>query len=71
MVLALYFFIYLLLIFLQPTNHDFVRWKQHLFDILFFAHFKKFILKNLVELLINTTSDLKFSCSNGDEYNLV
>ena len=70
MVLAIDFFIYLILIFLLPTNHDFGRWKQHIFDILFIAHFKKYILKNLVELPINTTFDLKLSCSTGDEWNL-
>ena len=48
--------------FLLPTNHDFGRWKQHLLDILIFEHFKKCILKNLVELPINTTFDLKFLC---------
>ena len=37
----------------------------------FFAHFKKRILKNLVELPINTTFDLKFPYSTGDEWNLV
>ena len=64
-------FIYLIFIFLLPTNHDFGRWKQHLFDTLFFAHFKKLLLKNLIELPINTTFDLKFSCSTGDKWNLV
>ena len=44
--------------------------KQHLFDILFFCTFKKMYLKKLVELSINTTFDLKFSCSTGDEWNL-
>ena len=62
---------YLILIFLLPTNHDFGRWKQLLFDILLFAHFKKCILQNLVILPINTTFDLKFSCSTEDEWNLV
>ena len=66
----LIFFIYLILIYLLPTNHHFGRWKQHLFDILFFANFKKCILKNLVELPIKTTFDLKFSRSTGDELNL-
>ena len=70
MVLAIIFF-YLILILLLPTNHDFGRWKQPLFDILFFAHFKKCILKNVVECHINTTFDLKFSCSTGDEFYLV
>ena len=37
----------------------------------FFAHFKNFVLKDLVELPINTTFDLKFLCSTGDEWNLV
>ena len=71
MVLAIDFFIYLILIFLSPTNHDFGRWKQHLFENRFFAHFKIFILKTLVELRINTTFDLKFSCSTGDEWSHV
>ena len=44
--------------------------KQHLFDILFFAHLKKIILTNLAELPVNATFDLKFSCSTGDEWNL-
>ena len=35
-----------------------------------FAHFKMY-LKNLVELLINRTFDLKFSCSSRDQWNLV
>ena len=68
MVLAIHFFSNLfVLIFLLKTNHDFERFKQHLFDILFFAYFKKIILKSLVELPINTTFNLKFSCSTGDE----
>ena len=71
MVFAIDVFIYMILIFLLPTNRDFRRWKQPLFDILFFAHFKKDILKNLVELPINKTFDLKFPCSTGDEWNLV
>ena len=32
-----------------------------IYSIFFFAYLKKIILKNLVELPINTTSDLKFS----------
>ena len=59
------------MIFLLPTNRDFGRWEQHLFDILFFAHFRKGNLKNLIELPINTTFDIKFLCSTGDEWNLV
>ena len=43
--LLYFFFIYLIVIFLLPTNHDFVRWKQHLFDILFFGTFQKMYLK--------------------------
>ena len=70
MTLAIDFF-YLLLIFLLPTNQDFGRWKQHLFDVLFFTHLNKCILKNLVKLPINSTVDLKFSRSTGDEWNLV
>ena len=61
----------MILIFLLPTNHDFGRWKHHLFDISFFAYFKKCILKNSVELPINTTFDLRFSSSTGDEWNLL
>ena len=38
---------------------------------IFLAHVKKCILKNLIELPIKTTLDLKFSCSTGDEWNLV
>ena len=38
--------IYLKLIFHLPTNHDFGRWKQHLFDILFFSHPRRITLKN-------------------------
>ena len=38
---------------------------------LIFCTFQKIILKNLVELPINTTFDLKFSCSTGDEWNHV
>ena len=34
-------YINLILIFLLPTNHDFGRRKQHLFDILFFTDHKK------------------------------
>ena len=33
--------------------------------------FKKFILKNLVELPFNITFELKFSCSTGDEWNIL
>ena len=40
-----------------------------IFDFLYI--FKKGILKNLVEFPINTTFDLKFSCSTVDEWNLV
>ena len=66
------FFFYLVLIFILPKNHDFGRWKQHLFDILFFTHLpKKIILKNLVELPFNSTFDFKYLCSTGDEWNLV
>ena len=72
MVLALDFFhFFLYLCFFLATNHYLGRWKEHLFNILFFTHFKKFILKYLVELPIRTTFDLKFSCSTGDEWNLV
>ena len=53
-------------------NHDFGDGiKQHLFVILFFARIKNIFLKNLIELPINTTFDLKFSCSTGHEWNLV
>ena len=38
---------------------------------LFFAHLKKSILKNLVELFINTTFYLKCPCSNLYEWNLI
>ena len=71
MVLAIDFFIYLILIFLLATKHDFGRWKQRLFDIRFFADFKKIILNNLVELPIDKAFDLKFSCTSGDEWVLV
>ena len=71
MVLAIVFFDLFDIIFLLPRNHDFGRWKQHLFDILYSTHFKKFIIKNLVQLPINTTFDIKISCSTGDELNLV
>ena len=54
-----------------PTNDDFGRWKEHLFGILFFAHYKNCVLKNLVALPINTTFNLKFSCSTGDEWNFL
>ena len=49
----------------------FGRWKQHLFNILFFAHYKILIFKKFLELPINTTFDLKFPCSTGDKWNLV
>ena len=63
---------YLILIFLLPTNHEFGRWKQHLFDIiLIFCTFPILCLKNLVELPINKIFDLNFSCSTEDEWNLV
>ena len=39
-------------------------------EILFFARFKKYIIKIFVELPINTPLDLKFSCSTEDEWNL-
>ena len=60
MVLAIDFLISLILIFILPTNHAFGRWKEHLFDILIFVHFKKIIMEPLAELPINTTSTLKF-----------
>ena len=66
MVLAMDFFHLFDIDFSFTTNTDFGKWKQHLFDILFFAHIKKCVLKNLVELPINTTFDFKFSCSTGD-----
>ena len=56
--------------FLLPTNHDFARWKQYLFNILLFEHLKKIILKHLVELPINTTFHVKFSFSTVNEWNL-
>ena len=40
-------------------------------SIYFFSHFKKCTLKKLVESSISTTSGLKFSCSTGDEWNIV
>ena len=40
-------------------------------SIFYFLHISKKELKILVELPINTTFDLKFSCSTGDEWNLV
>ena len=46
MVLVINFFHLLILIFVLPTNRDFGRWKQDLFEILFFAHLKKKYLKN-------------------------
>ena len=71
MVLAIDFFINLILIFLLPVNYDFGRWKQHLFYISSFTQIKKIDLKNLVELPFNLTFDLKFSCSTGDKRNLL
>ena len=72
MVLAIDFIIYLILVFILPTNHDFGIWKQHLFHILFFTHLrKKTILKNLNELPFKSTFDVKFSCSTGVDWNLV
>ena len=44
----LIFFIYFILICLLKTNYGFGRCKQHLFNILFFAHLKKIILTNLL-----------------------
>ena len=38
---------------------------------LIFCTFQKNFLKNLVELPVNKTFDLTFSCSTGDEWNLV
>ena len=35
-----------------------------------FCTFQKINLKNLVDLLNNTTFDLKFSCLTGDKWNL-
>ena len=31
-------YIYLALNFILSTNHEILRWKQHLFDILYFIH---------------------------------
>ena len=40
-----FFFIDFILIFLLPSNHDFGRWKQYLFDILSFTDLQKMYLK--------------------------
>ena len=71
MVLAIDFFIDVILIFLLPTNYDLGRWKQHLFDILSFTPLQKMYLKNIVELTFNLTFDHKFSCSTGYKFNLL
>ena len=55
---------------LLPTNHDFGRWKQNLFDILFLIHPRIIYFKNLVELHLNSRFKLNFSSSTGDECNL-
>ena len=60
MVSAIEFFIYLIVIFFLATNHDFGRWKHHLFDNLFLAHFRKCILKILVECPSIQLSTLNF-----------
>ena len=39
-------------------------------NMIMIKHLKKFILENLEELPINTTFDLKFSCSTGYEWTL-
>ena len=65
-----FFFIYLILIFLLSTNHDF-RIETTFIQYVIFCTSQKMIYKNLVELPINTTFDLKFSCSTGDEWNPV
>ena len=41
------------------------------FIVDFFAHFKKSIVNNLVELPIDKTLNLKFSCSSGNEWVLI
>ena len=35
-----------LLVFNLPTNHDFGKWKHHLFEILFLTHLKRICFKN-------------------------
>ena len=41
------------------------------FMFYFYKSSKKFTLKNLLELLFNSTFRLKFSCSTTNEWNLV
>ena len=48
-------------------DHDFGRWKKHLFHILYF--FRR--LKKLLELTFNSNFKLKFLFSTGYECNLV
>ena len=55
----------LILIFILATNHDCGKWKQHLCDILSFTHLLKPYLKYFCR--VNSTFDLNFSCSTGDE----
>ena len=45
MVLAVDFFF--ILSFLLKTNHDFGRWKRHLFDNLFSPHLQKINIKKI------------------------
>ena len=45
---------------------------NNIYSIFYSSHiFKKCIFKKLVELPFNSTFDLTFSCSTGDEWNLV
>ena len=45
---------------------------NNIYSIFYFCTLqKKIYLKKLVEFLINTTFHLTFSCSTGDEWNLV
>ena len=45
---------------------------NYIYLIFYFLYiFQKFILNFFVDLPFNTTFDFKFSCSTGDELNLV
>ena len=67
-----YRFFHLFYIHFSFTNKSYF-WKMETTSIryLIFCTFQKKYIKNLVELPVNKTFDLKFSCSTGDEWNLV
>ena len=63
-------FFYLFDIDFSVTN-KFWKMETTFIPYFIFLNISEYLSKNLVELPINKTFDLKFSCSTGDEWSLV